>query len=87
MNPKVPRKEIYYFLSKSLSAHLRDANYSSLEGMHLIDDLGLDSLDVVSLLFDIEDHYGVVIPEVEISPHQLLQIDNLVAFIESGATE
>lgn len=52
-----------------------------IEAQHLVKDLGLDSLDVVTLLFDIEDRLGVVVPENQIGPLELLQVRNLVDFV------
>lgn len=57
-----------------------------IEAKHLINDLGLDSLDVVTLLFDIEDRLGVAVPEDDIAPLELLQVRNLVNYVAARAT-
>jgi len=44
-------------------------------------DLGLDSLDVVSLLLAIEEKYGLKIPDEDVA--QLQTLSNYAAYIES----
>ena len=57
-----------------------------IETQHLVNDMGLDSLDVVTLLFDIEDRLGVVVPEDDIAPLELLQVSNLVDYVTARTT-
>ncbi len=46
----------------------------------IIDDLGADSLDVVELLMTIEDKYGIVIPDDEVT--ELRTIAKMSDYIE-----
>ena len=46
----------------------------------IIDDLGADSLDVVELLMTIEDKYGIVIPDDEVT--ELRTIKKMSDYIE-----
>ncbi len=46
----------------------------------IIDDLGADSLDIVELLMTIEDKYGIVIPDDEVT--SLRTIDKMAEYIE-----
>lgn len=46
----------------------------------IVDDLGADSLDVVELLSQLEDEYGVIIPDDEVEG--LLTVADVAAEIE-----
>ena len=46
----------------------------------IVDDLGADSLDVVELLSQLEDEYGVVIPDEEVEG--LVTVADVAAEIE-----
>ncbi len=46
----------------------------------ILDDLGADSLDVVELLMTIEDKYGIVIPDDEVT--ELRTIKKMSEYIE-----
>ena len=46
----------------------------------IVDDLGADSLDVVELLSQLEDEYGIMIPDDEVET--LVTVADVVAEIE-----
>ncbi len=46
----------------------------------IVDDLGADSLDVVELLSQLEDEYGVVIPDEEVE--SLITVADVAAELE-----
>ncbi|MBQ2702158.1 MAG: acyl carrier protein [Clostridia bacterium] len=46
----------------------------------IVDDLGADSLDVVELLSQLEDEYGIVIPDDEVE--SLVTVADVAAQIE-----
>lgn len=48
---------------------------------HLFDDLGLDSLDVINLLFQLEQKYGVMISADDVKERDLMVLGHLSAFI------
>ena len=48
---------------------------------HLFDDLGLDSLDVINLLFQLEEKYGVKISAEDVKERDLMVLGKLSAFI------
>lgn len=47
----------------------------------LIEDLGADSLDIVELLMELEDTYGITIPDQDAA--NLATIGDIVKFLES----
>jgi acyl carrier protein len=46
----------------------------------IVDDLGADSLDVVELLSQLEDEYGIIIPDDEVE--KLVTVADVAAQIE-----
>ena len=51
---------------------------------HLMDDLGLDSIAALEIVFDLEEEFGIVVPEEDISAFTTVRtvcegIDKLVA--------
>lgn len=77
-------------IEKILEAILKDidASVEYRADLHLRKDLNLDSLDVISFLFEVEVQTGIKIPEEAIDPHELLILGNLCNYIEknSGAS-
>ena len=51
------------------------------EQLDLIKDLGLDSLDMASLCFDLEESLNVAIPDSAVSERNLAVVGNMVDFI------
>ena len=49
--------------------------------LNMLEDLKLDSLDVINLLFTLEEEFDVKIPEPDIDAHNLYVIGNLVRYI------
>lgn len=49
--------------------------------LKLTDDLGLDSLDIINLLFQIDENYGVKVAASDIMEHDLLVVENLASYI------
>ena len=52
-----------------------------------IQDAGMDSLDIVSFLFNIEKKYNIRIPEEELSKPETFLIKNIVSYIISHLGE
>jgi acyl carrier protein len=51
---------------QSLATYLKRAPSSITESHHLRDDLGLDSVAVIELLFEIEDRFKIQIPDQDL---------------------
>lgn len=47
-----------------------------------LDDLGVDSLDRVTLSFDLEEEYGVVIPEAKL--HQIRTVQDVIDAVQES---
>ena len=48
---------------------------------HLINDLGMDSLDIMNFLFQIEENEKVQISEADMESESLFQFGNLAGFV------
>lgn len=59
----------------------RDISEIKLES-HLVDDLGVDSLGIVEIMMDLEEEYGVSIPDEE--AQKLLIVKNIIAYIKNS---
>ena len=58
--------EIVSTIIKSLADYLKQDPSSITEQHHLRDDLGLDSMAVIELLFEIEDRFKIQIPDQDL---------------------
>lgn len=56
-----------------------------LEEKTNLKEAGLDSLDIVNLLFAIEEKFGVKIPDEDLEEKELLVFGNLVKFLNEKA--
>ncbi|MDD5903188.1 MAG: acyl carrier protein [Oscillospiraceae bacterium] len=48
---------------------------------NIVDDLGIDSLDVVELIISVEDEFGIAIPDEDAT--ELTTVGKIVEYIES----
>ncbi len=68
-------------VQKILAKQLRIADVARIKPESAIQkDLGADSLDILQLLMKIEDNYGIVIPDEELSG--LVTVQDVVVFLE-----
>lgn len=68
-------------VQKILAKQLRIADVARIKPESAIQkDLGADSLDILQLLMKIEDSYGIVIPDEELSG--LVTVQDVVFFLE-----
>jgi len=50
------------------------------ESSHLVDDLGADSLELVEIIMEIEEQFGLTIPEGEAD--KIKTVGNAIAYVE-----
>ena len=58
-----------------------DVTDTAFREMHMVEDLGLDSLDMMSILFEVEQQYDLKIPEPDIDDKNLAKIGNMVDYV------
>lgn len=54
-------------------------------GAHLTADIGLDSLDLINILFRLEEAFGVKVPEADIEAENLLIAGRLADYVAGRA--
>lgn len=65
---------------QSLATYLKRAPSSITEAHHLRDDLGLDSVAVIELLFEIEDRFKIQIPDQDLPG--LSTVGSVAAYVQ-----
>ena len=63
--------------------HLKIAPTEIRDNANLFDDCGLDSASVVDMVFEIEDAFGITIPEEEMDADLFQNIGKLVEFVDA----
>lgn len=61
------RDEIFQLVRSHLAEELEVEPHAIVESTHFRDDLDADSLDLYELVMELEDRYGIAIPEDEAS--------------------
>ncbi len=67
---------------QTLSEQLKIEEDKISENTSVLDDLGADSLDIVELLMTLEDRYGVVVPDDEVT--NLKTVKDIAEYIEAN---
>jgi len=57
-----------------------------LLALKLTDDIGVDSLDLINILFRLEEKFGVKISDEDIDMLDLVQVEKLAEFVAEHAT-
>lgn len=60
-----------------------DSNIKVSENMRLKEDLGFDSLRLVSLILDIEEKMDITFDESDLDPGELIIVKDLIRLIEN----
>ncbi len=63
IDKKAIEKKVIEVLAEKASMDPKEINAES----SLVDDLGLDSLDAIEIVFELEEKYGIHIPDEQIS--------------------
>ena len=71
------KKEVVLFIAAKLKADPALIQ----ESMYFMTDFGLSSLRSMELICDVEEHFGLRIPDQEVQ--SLLQVGDLIAYVES----
>ena len=74
------REEILERLTGVIREIMRDSSVEVTEEMNLIDDLGLDSLEAMELMMEVENEFGVEIPQDDIS--SFVKVQDFIDYLE-----
>ena len=58
----------------------------NVDDLHLMEDFQLDSLDLINLLFTLENDFSLKIPEPDIGTFELLRVGNLAEYISKNSS-
>lgn len=70
---------------REVDEDLQCINDSDLIGKTLSQDLGLDSLDAIKFFLLLEEKYGYKVPDADIDSQELMEVNNLVAYLVAHA--
>jgi acyl carrier protein len=51
--------------------------------VNIVDDLNMDSLDVISFLFEVENEFNIKVPEEDVDKYELLNLNNFYNYISN----
>ena len=74
------REEILERLTSVIREIMCDDSVEVTEEMNLIDDLGLDSLEAMELMMEVENEFGVEIPQDDIS--NFVKVQDFIDYLE-----
>ena len=77
------RDEIKSKVMDVVADHLNKPKDDLKEDMHIVNDLGADSLDAVEIMMDIEDAFDLSIPEED--AEKIQTIKDAVDYVENAA--
>ncbi len=70
-------KKIIELIASKLGKKVEEVKLAS----HLVEDLGADSLDIVELIMEFEDEFGITLPDEDVSKMKTIQ--DIVTYIEN----
>ena len=70
-------KKIIELIAEKLNKKVEDIKMES----RLVEDLGADSLDVVELVMDFEDEFGIALPDEDVA--KLKTIQDIITYISN----
>lgn len=81
MNVDDIKKKVFEVLSDKACVEQDTITLSS----SLVDDLGMDSLDAVEMLFEFEEQYGIEIPDEDVQ--EFKKVQDIVSYLEKRLLE
>ena len=85
----ISRKKILHEISAILKPWIKHARLDDPvpENVHVINDLGLDSVGILHLIMEAEKKYGITIENYDLDMQVLSQLGNLIDLIEGKINE
>lgn len=79
--PELQSPEIFEEVKKTLAEHLGVDAGTIKKDSKIVDDLGADSLDLVELTMDLEEKFGLKIPDEDVG--KLVDVNSIVDYVIS----
>lgn len=87
---KYAKDDLYGILAEIINSNDKNNfafKFSDIKGKNLSTDIGLDSLDIMAFLFDVEEKFGVKLPDEDFDELGLMNIDNLVDYLTAKISQ
>ena len=69
-------------LSSNFSASMeKEASSRPIETVNLIDDLGMDSVQILSLLMTLEEEFSIDLDEADVDLDKMMNVQSLIDFV------
>jgi acyl carrier protein len=75
------KKRVYSIIAEHTGKNINDADHGITDDSKFIDDLGLDSLDLVELVMAFEEEFGQEIPDKD--AEELTTVGKTIEYIQS----
>lgn len=83
--PPTPRADLWPKVQAILEENLSVSSSDITPQAHLLDDLGVDSLESVEVVMSIEEEFGIEIPDED--AEKLLTVPDLLQYLEKRLTD
>lgn len=86
MSPEAIKTTVVRLVKESLSSNFaasmeQEASTRPIETVNLIDDLGMDSVQILSLLMTLEEEFSIDLDEADVDLDKMMNVQALIDFV------
>lgn len=86
MSPEAIKTAVIRLVKESLSSNFaasmeKEASNRPIETVNLIDDLGMDSVQILSLLMTLEEEFSIDLDEADVDLDKMMNVQALIDFV------
>lgn len=86
MSPEAIKTTVIRLVKESLSSNFaasmeKEASNRPIETVNLIDDLGMDSVQILSLLMTLEEEFSIDLDEADVDLDKMMNVQALIDFV------
>ena len=86
LSPETIKTTIVRLVKESLSSNFassmeKEASNRPIESVNLIDDLGMDSVQILSLLMTLEEEFSIDLDEADVDLDKMMNVQSLIEFV------
>ena len=81
---KYGKDDLYGILAEIINSNDKNSfsfTFSDIKGKNISTDIGLDSLDIMAFLFDVEEKFSIKLPDEDFDELGLMNLDKLVDYL------